>query len=84
MNSLIRRSLSMVEEKSVRKLTPLFIKVGAAARLSTAVSRFAQVTRLAVVDPWTVREETSATGILMVLHHLVDKRKYYTVTHVLV
>lgn len=64
--------------KVISQLTPDFVIVGTAARLSTAVSCFTQVTGL-VVYPRTVfgTDCRLAVYIPMMLHHLVDKTEHH-------
>lgn len=66
------------EKKSVGRLTPEFIVVGTAARLSAAVPSFTQVTW--IVHPRTVlgADNRPATRTPLMLHHLVDRTQHHT------
>lgn len=66
----------------LRRLTPKFVIVGAAASLSAAVACFTQVTGV-VVHSGTVlgTDNRPASNTPMMLHHLVDRTRRYTSLH---
>lgn len=72
------RYLKVSGREVIGQLTPDFIIVGTAARLSTAVSCFTQVTRLVVYPGTVFRTDCRlAVHIPMMLHHLMDKTQHH-------